>query len=50
MVFVTAGEGGRHGNGRRACGAGIAKEVGALTIAVVSRPFKFEVGVGSHCR
>jgi len=42
MVFVTAGEGGGTGTGAAPVVAGIAKEVGALTIAVVSRPFKFE--------
>lgn len=42
MVFVTAGEGGGTGTGAAPVVAEIAKEVGALTIAVVSRPFKFE--------
>lgn len=42
MVFVTAGEGGGTGTGAAPVVAEIAKEVGALTIGVVSRPFGFE--------
>jgi cell division protein FtsZ len=42
MVFITAGEGGGTGTGASPIIAEIAKEVGALTIGVVSRPFGFE--------
>jgi cell division protein FtsZ len=42
MVFVTAGLGGGTGTGASPIIAQIAKEVGALTIGVVTRPFSFE--------
>jgi cell division protein FtsZ len=42
MVFVTAGMGGGTGTGAAPIIAQIAKEVGALTIGVVTRPFSFE--------
>jgi cell division protein FtsZ len=42
MVFITAGMGGGTGTGGAATVAQIAKEVGALTIGVVTRPFTFE--------
>lgn len=42
MVFITAGMGGGTGTGGTATVAQIAKEVGALTIGVVTRPFTFE--------
>ncbi|CAB0561861.1 cell division protein FtsZ [Corynebacterium diphtheriae] len=42
MVFVTAGEGGGTGTGAAPVVAGIAKRLGALTVGVVTRPFKFE--------
>lgn len=42
MVFVTAGEGGGTGTGAAPVVAGIAKKMGALTVGVVTRPFKFE--------
>src|SRR5512133_3627543 len=42
MVFVTAGMGGGTGTGAAPVVAQIAKEVGALTIGVVTRPFMFE--------
>jgi cell division protein FtsZ len=42
MVFVTAGEGGGTGTGAAPVVAQVAKEVGALTIGVVTRPFTFE--------
>ncbi len=42
MVFVTAGEGGGTGTGAAPIVADIAREVGALTIGVVTRPFGFE--------
>ena len=42
MVFVAAGMGGGTGTGAAPIIAGIAKEMGALTIAVVTKPFAFE--------
>ncbi|HEX9889725.1 MAG TPA: cell division protein FtsZ, partial [Nitriliruptorales bacterium] len=42
MVFVTAGEGGGTGTGGAPVVADVAKELGALTIGVVTRPFLFE--------
>src|SRR5881227_1536971 len=42
MVFVTAGEGGGTGTGGAPVIAELAKEVGALTVGVVTRPFTFE--------
>lgn len=42
MVFVTAGEGGGTGTGGAPVVARIAREVGALTIGVVTKPFSFE--------
>jgi len=42
MVFITAGEGGGTGTGGAPVVAEIAKTIGALTIAVVTRPFLFE--------
>ncbi len=42
MVFVTAGMGGGTGTGAAPIVAQIAREVGALTIGVVTRPFSFE--------
>jgi len=42
MVFVTGGMGGGTGTGAAPVVAQIAKEVGALTIGVVTRPFSFE--------
>jgi len=44
MVFVTAGMGGGTGTGARPLAAQIAKDVGALTIGVVTKPFTFEGG------
>lgn len=44
MVFVTAGMGGGTGTGAAPVVAQIAKESGALTIGVVTRPFTFEGG------
>ncbi len=45
MIFVTAGLGGGTGTGAAPVIAQIAKEIGSLTIGVVTRPFTFE---GSH--
>lgn len=42
MVFVTAGMGGGTGTGAGPIIAGIAKELGALTVAVVTKPFFYE--------
>lgn len=42
MVFLTCGEGGGTGTGATPIVAQIAKEVGALTVAVVTKPFLFE--------
>ena len=42
MVFVTAGMGGGTGTGAAPIVASIAREVGALTVGVVTRPFGFE--------
>jgi len=42
MVFVTAGMGGGTGTGGAPVVAEVAKEVGALTVGVVTRPFTFE--------
>jgi cell division protein FtsZ len=45
MVFITAGMGGGTGTGAAPVVAGVAKNLGALTIAVVTKPFDFE---GKH--
>lgn len=42
MVFITAGMGGGTGTGASPVIAGIAKNLGALTIAIVEKPFNFE--------
>ena len=42
MVFITAGMGGGTGTGAAPVVAEVAREVGALTVAVVTKPFKFE--------
>ena len=42
MIFVTAGEGGGTGTGAAPVVAKIAKELGALTVGIVTLPFKFE--------
>jgi cell division protein FtsZ len=44
MVFLTAGMGGGTGTGSIPVAAQIAKELGVITIAVVTKPFGFEVG------
>ena len=43
MVFITAGMGGGTGTGAAPIIAGVAKNMGALTVAVVTKPFDFEV-------
>lgn len=42
MVFITAGMGGGTGTGAAPVVAEVAKEMGALTVAVVTKPFSFE--------
>jgi cell division protein FtsZ len=42
MVFVTAGMGGGTGTGAAPIIAQVAKEIGALTVGVVTKPFEFE--------
>jgi cell division protein FtsZ len=42
MVFITAGMGGGTGTGASSVIAGIAKELGAITIAVITKPFFYE--------
>ncbi len=42
MIFVTAGMGGGTGTGAAPVVADIAREIGALTVAVVTKPFTFE--------
>lgn len=42
MVFITAGEGGGTGTGAAPIVAEVARETGALTVAVVTKPFDFE--------
>ena len=42
MVFITAGLGGGTGTGGAPIVANVAKEVGALSVAIVTKPFQFE--------
>ncbi len=42
MVFITAGMGGGTGTGAAPVVAGIAKEMGVLTIGIITKPFSFE--------
>ncbi len=42
MIFITAGMGGGTGTGAAAVVASLAKELGALTVGVVTKPFSFE--------
>jgi len=48
MVFLTAGLGGGTGTGASPIVAEVAKEIGALTVAVVTKPFMFEGSVRSR--
>ncbi len=48
MLFITAGMGGGTGTGAAPVVAQIAKELGILTVAVVTKPFPFEGGKRSH--
>lgn len=47
MVFIAAGMGGGTGTGASPIIAGVAQDIGALTVGVVTRPFTFE---GNHRR
>ena len=49
MIFVTAGMGGGTGTGAAPMVAKIAKEQGALTVGVVTRPFTFEGPKRAFC-
>ena len=44
MVFITAGMGGGTGTGAIPVAAQVAKSIGAVTIAIVTTPFSFEIG------
>ena len=48
LVFIAAGEGGGTGSGGAPVVAKLAREMGALTIAVVTRPFEFEGARRTH--
>ncbi len=48
MVFVTAGMGGGTGTGAAPVISNIARDMGVLTVAVVTKPFTFEGGKRSH--
>lgn len=48
MVFITAGMGGGTGTGAAPIIAQMAQEVGALTVAVVTKPFAFEMSRRAH--
>src|SRR3989442_15766919 len=48
MVFITAGMGGGTGTGASPIVAQIAREVGALTVGVVTKPFTFEGNKRQH--
>jgi len=48
MVFVTAGEGGGTGTGGAPIVAKVARDLGALTIGVVTKPFSFEGKIRSR--
>ncbi len=49
MVFITAGMGGGTGTGAAPVVAQVAKELGILTVAVVTKPFQIE-GREAHAR
>jgi cell division protein FtsZ len=48
MIFITAGEGGGTGTGAAPVVARIAREVGALTVGIVTKPFGFEGTKRAH--
>ena len=50
MLFITAGMGGGTGTGAAPVVAQLAKELGILTVAVVTRPFEMEGSKRSHGR
>ena len=50
MVFVTAGMGGGTGTGAAPVIAQVARECGALTVGVVTKPFGFEGKQAAHAR
>jgi Cell division GTPase len=50
MVFITAGMGGGTGTGAAPVVAEIAREMGILTVAVVTRPFGLKAADGPMCR
>ena len=43
MIFITAGMGGGTGTGAAPIVGGVAKEIGALTVGVITKPFRFEL-------
>ena len=47
MLFITAGMGGGTGTGAAPVIARVAKEMGILTVGVVTKPFEFE-GAAAH--
>ena len=49
MVFVTAGMGGGTGTGAAPIVAQVAKELGILTVAVVTKPFELEGQEDENC-
>ena len=49
MVFVTCGMGGGTGTGAAPVVAKIAKDMGILTVGVVTKPFKFEAKTRTYC-
>ena len=50
MVFITAGMGGGTGTGASPVVAGIARELGALTVAIVTKPFSMKEEKGLSMR
>jgi cell division protein FtsZ len=50
MVFVTAGEGGGTGTGAAPVVARVARELGALTVGIVTTPFRFEARAAGRPR
>lgn len=50
MVFITAGMGGGTGTGAAPIVAEVAKELGILTVGVVTKPFEFEGNRRQKCR
>ncbi len=48
MIFIAVGEGGGTGTGAAPVVARVARELGALTVAIVTRPFQFEGAKRAH--